>query len=137
MRPFVGGILLKGIILEWCCCLTCAHFILFYLLIVYSFYSRSLLMSFRNLSPSREGSGFLQQSFFFLACSRHTIVYHKLLLHVYHMYDRLSDVKINKLGLLLPGSWAVPRAANPVQQPVSCLPVKSCILLTAVGNRGN
>ena len=37
------------------------------------------------------------------------------------MYHRLSDVTINKLGLLLSGSWAVPFAANPVQQPVSYL----------------
>ena len=53
------------------------------------------------------------------------------------MYHRLSDVKINKLGLSLSGSWAVPLAANPVQQPVPYLPVRSCNLLTSVGNRGN
>ena len=53
------------------------------------------------------------------------------------MYHRLIDVKINKLGLLLSGSWAVPFAANLVQQPVPYLPVRSCNLLTAVGNREN
>ena len=57
-------------------------------------------------------------------------------------YVSLSDATINKLGLLLAGSWAVSvcsliLCADLVQQSVAYLPVKSCCLLTDVGNRGN
>ena len=69
---------------------------------------------------------------FFLTGSRHVSLSCSCYTHTSCI---MSDVTINKLGLLLAGSRAI--CPNLVQQPVSYLPVKSCCLLSDSGYRVN